>query len=164
MIKRQNSLSCKPAHSPRSMRPFTMIARQAVKRASGRARSVLANSQREYVVALAAQFKLPVIYGQREYAEIGGLFSYGTNFAARRLSPKPASTSGKLLKGTRKPNDLPILQPTKYEFVINLRTAKMLRPCCRAFLSPGAGRRGDSNEERATFGNGNTAFGHIWPG
>lgn len=81
------------------------------------------SSQRERVVALAAGFKLPVIYNQREYADIGGLFSYGADFAEGFR--QGGVYVGKLLKGA-KISDLPILQPTKYELVINLRTAKIL--------------------------------------
>jgi putative tryptophan/tyrosine transport system substrate-binding protein len=81
------------------------------------------NSHRDHLVALAAHYKIPAIYNQREYTEVGGLFSYGTNFADGYR--QAGVYVGKLLKGA-KPNDLPILQPTKYEFVINLRTAKML--------------------------------------
>jgi len=80
-------------------------------------------SRREGLVALAERFKLPAIYYQREYAEIGGLFSYGTNFSEEYR--QAGVYVGKLLRGA-KPGDLPILQPTKYEFVINLRTAKTL--------------------------------------
>jgi putative ABC transport system substrate-binding protein len=87
------------------------------------AQDPLFNSQRDHLVALASQRKLPAIYGQREYAEVGGLFSYGTSFAEGYR--QAGVYVGKLLKGA-KPSDLPILQPTKYEFVINLRTAKML--------------------------------------
>jgi putative tryptophan/tyrosine transport system substrate-binding protein len=81
------------------------------------------NSQREHLVAVATQFKLPVIYGQREHAEVGGLFSYGTSFAEGYH--QAGVYVGKILKGA-KPSDLPILQPTKYELVINLRTARTL--------------------------------------
>jgi putative ABC transport system substrate-binding protein len=81
------------------------------------------NSQRDRLVALAAHFKLPAIYYQREYAEIGGLFSYGTNFSEGYR--QAGVYVGKLLKGA-KISDLPILQPTKYELVMNLRTAKVL--------------------------------------
>jgi putative tryptophan/tyrosine transport system substrate-binding protein len=81
------------------------------------------SSQRERLVALAARFKLPVIYNQREYADIGGLFSYGADFAEGFR--QAGVYVGKLLKGA-KISDLPILQPTKYELVINLRTAKIL--------------------------------------
>jgi len=81
------------------------------------------NGQRDRLVALAARFKLPAIYYQREYAEIGGLFSYGTNFSEGYR--QAGVYVGKLLKGA-KISDLPILQPTKYELVLNLRTAKTL--------------------------------------
>jgi putative ABC transport system substrate-binding protein len=68
------------------------------------------NSHRDHLVALAAHYKIPVIYNQREYTEVGGLFSYGTNFADGYR--QAGVYVGKLLKGA-KPNDLPILQPTK---------------------------------------------------
>jgi putative tryptophan/tyrosine transport system substrate-binding protein len=101
---------------------FTMITRQAAG-ALLVAQDAFFNSQRDYLVALAARFKVPVIYNQREQAEAGGLFSYGTNFADGYR--QAGVYVGKLLKGA-KPSDLPVLQPTKYEFVINLRTAKTL--------------------------------------
>jgi len=101
---------------------FTMITQQAAS-ALLVAQDAFFNSQRDYLVALAARFKLPAIYNQREQAEVGGLFSYGTNFADGYR--QAGVYVGKLLKGA-KPSDLPILQPTKYEFVINLRTAKTL--------------------------------------
>jgi putative tryptophan/tyrosine transport system substrate-binding protein len=101
---------------------FTTITQQAAS-ALLVAQDAFFNSQRDYLVALAARFKLPAIYNQREQAEVGGLFSYGTNFADGYR--QAGVYVGKLLKGA-KPNDLPVLQPTKYEFVINLRTAKAL--------------------------------------
>ena len=79
--------------------------------------------QRERIVALAAQHRLPGIFEWREFAEAGGLLSYGANIADmyRRL----ASYVDKILKGA-KPGDLPVEQPTKFELVINLKTAKAL--------------------------------------
>jgi putative ABC transport system substrate-binding protein len=80
-------------------------------------------AQRERIVDLAAKHRLPAIFGWREFAEAGGLLSYGTNIADtyRRL----ATYVDKILKGA-KPGDLPVEQPTKFEFVINLKTAKAL--------------------------------------
>jgi putative tryptophan/tyrosine transport system substrate-binding protein len=81
------------------------------------------NSRREQIVALAARHKQPVIYPLREFAEIGGLISYGHNLVdVYRLMGVYA---GRVLKG-EKPADLPVVQPTKFEFVINLKTAKTL--------------------------------------
>jgi putative ABC transport system substrate-binding protein len=101
---------------------FTMVTQQAAS-ALLVAQDAFFNSQRDYLVAVAARFKLPAIFNQREQAEGGGLFSYGTNFADGYR--QAGVYAGKLLKGA-KPSDLPVLQPTKYEFVINLRTAKTL--------------------------------------
>jgi putative ABC transport system substrate-binding protein len=80
-------------------------------------------SQTSVIVGLAARRRLPALYGVREYAEAGGLMTYGTNLVDMfRLS---ASFVDKILKGA-KPADLPVEQPTKFELVINLKTAKAL--------------------------------------
>jgi putative ABC transport system substrate-binding protein len=80
-------------------------------------------AQRERIVGLAAKSRLPGIFEWREFAEAGGLLSYGTNVADmyRRL----ASYVDKILKGV-KPADLPVEQPTRFELVINAKTAKAL--------------------------------------
>jgi putative ABC transport system substrate-binding protein len=77
----------------------------------------------EHIVALADRYKLPGIYGYREFAEAGGLMSYGLSY--RDYFKGVSHYVDRVLKGV-KPADLPVEQPTKIEFVINLTTAKKL--------------------------------------
>ena len=78
---------------------------------------------RRSIVAYAAKSRLPVVYPWREAASIGGLMSYSTNFPD--MYRRAATYVDKILKGA-KPADLPFEQPTKFELVINLKTAKLL--------------------------------------
>jgi putative ABC transport system substrate-binding protein len=80
-------------------------------------------NHRTRIVELAAQSRLPAIHPRKEYAEAGGLMAYGGNL--RESFRRAATYVDKILKGA-KPGDLPIEQPTKFEFVVNLKTAKAL--------------------------------------
>jgi putative ABC transport system substrate-binding protein len=81
------------------------------------------NSRRAQLVALAAQHAIPAIYEWREFVELGGLMSYGTDLS--RSVRQIGVYAGKILAGA-KPGELPVVQPTKYGLVINLKTAKAL--------------------------------------
>jgi putative tryptophan/tyrosine transport system substrate-binding protein len=81
------------------------------------------NTRRDKIVELAAHHKVPAIYDSHDYAAAGGLISYGTNYAPVYFDA--GQYAARVLKGER-PNDLPVLQPTKFELVINQKTAKSL--------------------------------------
>jgi putative ABC transport system substrate-binding protein len=85
--------------------------------------SALFFQERTRLAALATKSQIPVIYGQREFVEAGGLLSYGPSFSA--LFQRAATYVDKILNGT-KPSDLPVEQPSKFELVINLKTAQAL--------------------------------------
>jgi putative tryptophan/tyrosine transport system substrate-binding protein len=95
----------------------------------GRADAVLALAspvlllQRRQIVKIAVESRLPAIYFAPEFVEAGGLITYGTSI--NDLFRRAAIFVDKILKGA-KPADLPVEQPTKFEFVINLKTAKQL--------------------------------------
>jgi putative ABC transport system substrate-binding protein len=78
---------------------------------------------RKDIIERAAKYRLPAIYEWREFVEVGGLMSYGSSLID--LTRRAAVYVDKILKGA-KPGDLPVEQPTKYELVVNLKTAKAL--------------------------------------
>jgi putative tryptophan/tyrosine transport system substrate-binding protein len=91
--------------------------------------------RREKIVALAERYRLPAIYEWREFAQAGGLASYGTNLTdAYRVAGVYA---GRILKG-EKASDLPVVQSSKFEFVLNLKTARSLGIEVPLGLSAGA--------------------------
>jgi putative ABC transport system substrate-binding protein len=85
--------------------------------------SGLANVHRDLIITLAARHKLPAVYYERSFITAGGLVSYGANYIDQYR--RAAVYVDRVLKG-EKPADLPVQAPTKYELVINLKTAKAL--------------------------------------
>jgi putative ABC transport system substrate-binding protein len=81
------------------------------------------SSQHKLIVELASRYQLPAIYAFRDFAAAGGLVSYGPDVLDQFR--RAASYVDRILRG-EKPDDLPVQQPTKFEFVINLKTAKAL--------------------------------------
>ena len=81
------------------------------------------NVHRAEVTSLAAHYRLPAVYPRRFFAEVGGLLSYGNDQSDNFR--RTATYADRILHGA-KPNELPVEQPTKFELVINLKTAKAL--------------------------------------
>ena len=92
-----------------------------------------ATIHRQAIIASAAQHRLPVVYPLRYFATAGGLVSYGADLAIQYR--RAAGYVDRILKG-EKPADLPVQRPTRYELVINLKTAKALGLTCRQRCSP----------------------------
>ena len=86
-------------------------------------RSPIVNDLTKRIANLALDSRLPAIYDEKRFPQLGGLISYGTDLAD--LDRRAGVLVGKILKGA-KPADLPVEQPTKFELVINLKTAKTL--------------------------------------
>ena len=97
--------------------------------AKGRAEAILVlgnpilNVNRKQIVDLAVKHRLPATYARPEYVEVGGLMYYGTNY--NDLFRRAATYVDKILKGA-KPAELPVEQPTKFEFIVNLKAAKQI--------------------------------------
>ena len=85
--------------------------------------SAVAGNHRTEIIDLAVKSRLPVIYTRAEYVEAGGLMTYGMN--VNDLDRRAATYVDKILKGAN-PADLPVEQPIKFEFIVNLKAAKQI--------------------------------------
>ena len=85
--------------------------------------SPIVSAHRELVIALAARYRLPAVYGYRDYVMSGGMVSYGVD--PTDMLRRAALYVDRILKG-EKPGDLPVQNPNKFELIVNLKTAKAL--------------------------------------
>src|SRR5262249_24143149 len=108
------------AHEPEIEMAFCRIAQQRIDALQVHPGGLFTD-RRVHVVALAAYHHLPAIYADRLFAEAGGLASYGSNFVEQEH--QSGIYVGRILKG-EKPTDLPVMRPTKFEFVINMLAAR----------------------------------------
>ena len=110
-------------HGPNDFEPAFSAIKKGHASALSALRNAVTNNYRPQIVDFAAKSRLPAMYPDSEFVEVGGLMSYGPNFAD--LFRRAATYVDKILKGA-KPADLPVEQPMKFEFVINLKTAKQI--------------------------------------
>ena len=110
-------------HGPRDIEPALSAIRKEHASGLGALRTSVTNNYRTRIVDFAAKSRLPAMYPDREFVEVGGLMSYGPNF--RDLYRRAATYVDKILKGA-KPANLPVEQPTKFELAINLKTATQI--------------------------------------
>jgi putative ABC transport system substrate-binding protein len=116
-------LSFSSGRTPEEFGPAFLAASRAHAQALYVVDNPVVSTHRMTLLNLASKARLPTMYGQREYVVEGGLMSYGANFGD--LFRRSAGYVDKILKGA-KPGDLPIEQPTRFELVVNLKTAKTL--------------------------------------
>ena len=107
----------------KDIEPAFRAARKEQAEAALTLNSPVFNSHRTRIIELALKYRLPTMYDRIEFVEDGGLMTYGVNF--NDLDRRAATYVDKILKG-RKPADLPVEQPTKFEFIVNLKAAKQI--------------------------------------
>jgi ABC-type uncharacterized transport system substrate-binding protein len=110
-------------HGPNDFEPAFSAIKKGHASALSALRNAVTNNYRPQIVDFAAKSRLPAMYPDSEFVEVGGLMSYGPNFAD--LFRRAATYVDKILKGA-KPADLPVEQPIKFEFVVNLKAAKQI--------------------------------------
>jgi putative ABC transport system substrate-binding protein len=112
-----------PVNQPEDFEPAFASLRRVGAQAILTISDPLTYSQRRQIADLASRHRLPGMFGFKDYAQAGGLVSYGSNLQA--LVRRAAFYVDKIFKGA-KPGDIPVEQPTRFELVINLRTARVL--------------------------------------
>ena len=137
---------------------FIAISRERADALFG-APGVLTFEHQKTVVGLAAKSRIPTLWGHRQFVDVGGLMSYAVNFYDQ--CRRAATYVDQILKGA-KPGDLPVQQPTKFEFILNLKTAKALGPY-RATDTARPRRRGDRMMKRREFITLLSGAAAIWP-